>query len=95
MIIAGLTRSISISFPVLGGVACCLEVGAMIDEDAQAARRYRQRAREVRTVAKTVEEMTTRSALLEIARDYDSLALTRLRIGKAARSIQRTRRKLP
>ena len=67
----------------------------MIDEDAQAARRYRQRAREVRTVAKTIEEMTTRSALLEIARDYDSLALTRLRIGKAARSMQRTRRKLP
>ena len=45
----------------------------MIDEDAQAARRYRQRAREVRTVANTIEEMTTRSALLEIARDYDAI----------------------
>ena len=67
----------------------------MLDEDAQAARRYRQRAREVRTVANTIEEMTTRLALLKIARDYDAMALTRLRIGKAARSMQRTRRKLP
>ena len=67
----------------------------MVDEDAQAARSYRQRARDVRIVANTIKETTTRSALLEVARDYDALALTRLRIGKAARSIQRTRRKLP
>jgi hypothetical protein len=67
----------------------------MVDEDAQAARRYRQRAREVRTVANTIEEVTTRSALLKIARDYDAMALTRLRVGKATRSMKRTGRKPP
>ena len=62
------------------------EVGATVDEDAQAARRYRQRAREVRAVAKTIQDITTRLALLKIAQDYDAMALARLRIGKAARN---------
>ena len=64
----------------------------MVNEDAEAARHYRQRAREVRAVAKKIDEVETRAALLKVAQDYDALALSRLRIGKAARSAKRARR---
>ena len=67
----------------------------MVDEDAQAARRFRQRAREVRSVANTTEDVTTRFALLKIAQDYDAMALARLRVGKAARSMKRNVQKPP
>jgi hypothetical protein len=60
-----------------------------VDEDAQAARHYRQRTREVRAVAKEIEDAETRVALLKVARDYEALALPRLRMGKAARSARR------
>jgi hypothetical protein len=59
---------------------------AIVNEDAASARRYRQRAREVRAIAAEVQDATVRFALLRIARDYDRLALMRLRMGKLARS---------
>jgi len=61
----------------------------MVDEDAEAVRRYRQRAREVGTLAKNVEDWTTRAALLGIARDYETMAVARLRVGKSARATRR------
>jgi hypothetical protein len=67
----------------------------MVDEDAEAARRYRQRAREVRALAKNTEDWTTRAALFGIARDYEAMALARLRVGKLARAMKRNRLKRP
>ena len=67
----------------------------MVDEDAEAVRRYRRRAREVRTLAKNLEDWTTRAALLGIARDYETMALARLRVGKFARATRRARLKPP
>ena len=60
----------------------------MVDEDAEAVRRYRQRAREVRTLAKGTQDLVTRHALLGIARDYEAMALARLRVGKLGRSVK-------
>ena len=61
----------------------------MVDEDADAVRRYRQRAREVRALAKNTNDWATRAALLGIARDYEVMALARVRVGKLARSMKR------
>jgi len=62
----------------------------MVDEDAETVRRYRQRAREVRAIAKGTEEPAIGAALIAIARDYETMALARLRIGKQARSMKRS-----
>jgi hypothetical protein len=61
------------------------------NEDAAAARRYRERAREVRAIAAEAEDLGLRSALLRVARDYTRLALARLRIGKLGRSARTPR----
>jgi len=61
----------------------------MVDEDAEAVRRYRQRARDVRRLAKTIEDIATRATPQSIARDYEAMALARLRVGKLARSRKR------
>jgi hypothetical protein len=61
----------------------------MSDEDAAAARRYRQRAREIRAIAAEIEDDRQRADLFRIARDYERIALTRLRMGKLARASRR------
>ena len=63
--------------------------GDMVDEDADAVRRYRQRAREVRALARNTNDWAIRAALLGIARDYEAMALARVRVGKLARSMKR------
>ena len=61
----------------------------MSDEDAGAARRYRQRAREIRAIAAEVEDDGQRADLFRIARDYERMALARLRMGKLVRASRR------
>jgi hypothetical protein len=58
----------------------------MQNEDAAAARRYRQRARDLRALAAGIDDPGVRFALLRVARDYERMALGRLRVGKLARS---------
>jgi hypothetical protein len=61
---------------------------AIVNEDAAAVRRYRQHARKIRGIAAKAEEPGVRSALLWIVRDYERMAVVRLRIGKLARSMR-------
>jgi hypothetical protein len=61
---------------------------AIVNEDAAAVRRYRQHARKIRGIAAKAEEPNVRSGLLWIARDYERMAVVRLRIGKLVRSIR-------
>jgi len=72
-----------------------LEVGWWKTRDAATARRYRQRAREVRVIAAEAEDLGLRSALLRVARDYERLALARLRIGKLARNARMKNERTP
>jgi hypothetical protein len=62
----------------------------MLDEDASAARRYRQRAREVRAIAAETKDAGLRSTLLRVARDYERMAIARLRVGKLARAMRKS-----
>lgn len=57
----------------------------MANEDAAAARRYRQHAREVRAISVEIQDTSIRCTLLSIARDYEDMALSQLRIGKLIR----------
>jgi hypothetical protein len=59
------------------------------NEDAVAARRYRQHARGVRAIATQVQDPTIRSALAWIARDYETMAQLRVKMGKLARSMRK------
>jgi hypothetical protein len=50
-----------------------------VSEDLESAKRFRQRAKQVRTIAEgTTGEV--RRALLEIAKDYEAMAIARERI---------------
>lgn len=62
----------------------------MVNEDAAAARRYRQNARGVRAMATQIQDPTIRSALVWIARDYETMAQLRVKMGKLARSMRRS-----
>jgi hypothetical protein len=70
----------------VAGVACSTGDGVVQNEDAAAAWRYRQRAREVRAIAGEIQDPGVRSALMRVAGDYERMALGRLRVGKLARS---------
>ena len=61
----------------------------MVD-DAATARRYRNRAKEVRAIAESVTERKSRMTLLRIAADYERMARLRVRVGKADRVIAGT-----
>ena len=60
-----------------------------MNEDAEAARRYRNRAKEVRAIAKGAKDREERESLLRVARDYDRMARLRIEIGKADRDSAR------
>jgi hypothetical protein len=60
-----------------------------VNEDAAAARRYRQHARGVRAMAIQIQDPTIRSALDWIARDYETMAQLRVKMGKLARSLRK------
>jgi hypothetical protein len=60
----------------------------IMNEDAAAARRYRQHARGVRAIAARIQDPTIRSALGWIARDYETMAQLRVKMGKLARSLR-------
>jgi hypothetical protein len=53
-----------------------------MNDDADAAKRYRQRAKEVRAILQTTEDQEMRKALEGIASDYERLARSRIRIGR-------------
>ena len=53
-----------------------------MNEDAEAARRYRQRAKEIRAILQSTEDQEIRKALEGIASDYERLARSRIRIGR-------------
>ena len=56
-----------------------------MNEDAEAARRYRNRAKEVRMIAEDTKDVAARQSLLRAARDYERMARLRIEIGKADR----------
>ena len=56
-----------------------------MNEDAEAARRYRNRAKEVRMIAEGAKDQETRLSLLRVARDYERMARMRIVVGKADR----------
>ena len=57
-----------------------------MNEEAAAARRYRHRAREVRTIADSMKDKKSRLALPRVAEDYERLARLRIAVGKADRA---------
>jgi hypothetical protein len=59
-----------------------------MDEDVAAVRRYRQHAREVRAISGEVRDPGVQCALRWIAYDYNTMALSRLRMAKLNRSIR-------
>ena len=60
-----------------------------MNEDAEAARRYRNRAKEVRMIAEDTKDLEARQSLLCVARDYERMARLRIEIGKADRDSAR------
>ena len=60
-----------------------------MNEDAEAARRYRNRAKEVRMIAEDTKDPEARQSLLRVARDYERMARLRIEIGKADRDSAR------
>ena len=60
-----------------------------MNEDAEAARRYRTRAKEVRMIAEDTKDLEARQSLLRVARDYNRMARLRIEIGKADRDSAR------
>jgi len=83
---------LSYALGAITGVPCA-RGGGVENEDLAAARRYRQRAHEVRSIAADAEDVDLRSALLRVARDYERLALARLRMDKLARSARMNKRR--
>jgi hypothetical protein len=60
-------------------------LGIGMNEDAEAARRYRNRAKEVRAIAAGAKDRKTRLSLFRVATDYLDMAWMRIRVGKADR----------
>lgn len=52
------------------------------DEDLDSAARYRQPADELRAIAESTKDNEARKTLLDIADEYDQMALTRERIDR-------------
>ena len=49
-------------------------------EDLDSAERYRQRAEELRVIAEATKDIFSKKALIDIAADYDRMAIARVRI---------------
>ena len=77
--------------PIYARGACEFE---MLD-DAEAAKRYRTRAKEVRAIAEAVADRRSRMTLLRVAADYERMARLRIRVGKADRAMGSATLELP
>jgi hypothetical protein len=62
-----------------------------MSEELDTARRYRQRAEELRTIASDDEGGKNRETLLKIAKDYDQMAETLEAIDRTNRAIRKPR----
>ena len=60
-----------------------------VNEDAAAARLYRKHARGARAIATQIQDPTIRSALVWIARDYETMAQLRVKMGKLVRAMRK------
>jgi hypothetical protein len=58
-------------------------------EDLDSAKRYRQRAEELRLIAEKAKDATSKDTLLDIADDYERMARTRERIDQMDRERKR------
>jgi hypothetical protein len=58
-------------------------------EDLDSAKRYRQRAEELRLIAEKTKDATSKDTLLDIADDYERMARTRERIDEMDRERKR------
>ena len=56
-----------------------------MNDDAETARRYRQRAKEIRAILRNTENEDARKMLQSVAEDYERLARARIRIGRLSR----------
>ena len=63
----------------------------MMKDDLDAAARYRKRAEELRVIAQTTADAEAKQTLLEIASDYERLAVTRERIDQDEQKRKRER----
>lgn len=59
-----------------------------MNEDLDSAARYRQRAEELRLIAEGTKDIFSKKALIDIAADYDRMALARDRIDARSRPIK-------
>jgi hypothetical protein len=57
-----------------------------MDNEANTATRYRQRAEELRVIAESTRDRRTRKLLLGVAEDYDRMAETMERIAQIDRN---------
>jgi hypothetical protein len=62
-----------------------------MSEELDTAKRYRQRAEELRTIAADDEGIRNREALLKIAKDYEQMAETLEAIDRTNRAIRKPR----
>jgi hypothetical protein len=58
-----------------------------VDADARTAKRYHQRAEEVRVIADGMTDPTNRKVLLAIAADYERMAFSMERIDQTDRNL--------
>jgi hypothetical protein len=64
-----------------------------MSEELDTAKRYRQRAEELRAIAAADQTRENRNALLKIAKDYEQMADTLEAIDKTNRAISKPRAK--
>src|SRR5262245_54428722 len=86
------------SFPVIGDAndpkrvkVLSTELCDVMKDDRDAATRYRKRAEELRVIAQTTPDPEAKQTLLEIASDYERLAVTRERIDEDEQKRKRER----
>ena len=60
-----------------------------MDDDLDSARRYRLRADELRVIAELTKHKESKAVLLDIATDYERMALSRERIDQIDQRLRR------
>ena len=61
----------------------------IVDPDTATAQRYRDRADQVRVIAKGVTDLSVRRTLLKVAHDYDEMACSRDTVASSSRQAKR------